>query len=474
MTLKHLFFYSILLAGSPTWLWAADKTTSINDQSLCPANSYSNFNYHAPPAFAIKSLTSTEITAIEVQNINGNTTKFSGDVLIERNLLRLKADKVEHNKDSNILQLQGNFHADTPNMALSANNGWLNIKTNEGEFKNSTFFLPENGLTGKSSLFRFTSDETTLLTDTEFSTCPPGKRDWHLDTASLELNQKTATGTATHAVFWVGKVPVFYFPWMQFPLGDERRSGILTPGIGTSSTNGLEISIPWYWNIAPNQDALFTARYLRNRGEMLATDYRYLTRNSRGNLQLDYINKDKLFLNEDGAPGDSRYLAHFDNRSRLSDKLNLSILVNDASDTQYLNDLSSSISLGNTTHLERNAKLTYASKVWDMGLMTQSFQTIDSTISIDNRPYRRLPQLTLKGKNELTEFEDSFLLGSLESEWVDFKHDSNTKAQGTRLHVYPKISLPIEGSSWFLKPSAGFMYTQYDLENSPNIQEDRS
>lgn len=467
MTLKQLLFYSILLISSPAELLAAKNTIPTDTLGLCPPNSYSSFNYNTPPAFSIETLEATEITAIQVQNINGNITKFSGDVLIERNLLRMKADTVEHNKDNNILQLQGDFHADTPNMALNANSGWLNIKTNEGEFQNSLFYLPENGLSGKSRLFRLTADKTTLLTDTQFSTCPPHKRDWHLDTASLELNQGTATGTAKHAVFWVGKVPIFYFPWMQFPLGDERRSGLLTPGLGTSSTNGLEVSVPWYWNIAPNQDALFTARYLRNRGEMLATDYRYLTRNSRGNLQFDYLNDDDIF-------GDSRYLAHYDHRSQFSNNLNLSVLINDASDTQYLNDLSSNISLGNTTHLERNAKLNYASKVWNMGLMTQSFQTIDSTITPENRPYRRLPQLTLNGKDELTELENGFLLGSLESEWVDFKHESNTRAQGTRLHVYPKLSLPIEGNSWFLKPSAGFMYTQYNLENSPNIQEGRS
>jgi len=480
MTLKHLFFYSTLLAISPNLLWGSENETSIDSLDLCPTSSYADFNYSSPPTFTGDALESTEINAIQVQNKNKNITSFSGNVLIERNLIRLQADKVDHNKANNLLTLHGNVHIDTLNMALNTNDGWLNIKTNEGEFENSLFFLPETKLTGKSTLFSFSTDKATILKNTQFSTCPTSQRDWHLGTSSLALDQHAKTGTAKHAVFWIGKVPVFYFPWIQFPLGDERRSGILTPGVGTSSTNGLALSIPWYWNIAPNQDALITASTLRNRGEIIATDYRYLTQNSHGNLKFDYINKDKLFLNEDGVLGDSRYLAHFDNSSRLSDRLNLSILVNDASDERYLNDLSSSISLGNTTHLERNAKLNYIGNIWNIGLMTQAFQTIDPNITLNNRPYQRLPQLTIKGRDEIIEIDNGILLGSLDSEWVSFKHENDTglnaRAQGSRLHIYPKLSLPMEGSAWFLKPSAGFMYTQYNLENngiSLNNQTDR-
>ncbi len=471
MTLKHLYFYSTLLAVTPTLLWGSEQSKAFGTADLCPTSNLSNFNYQSPPVFTENALESTEINAIQVQNMNQFITTFTGDVQIERHLLRLQADQVEHDKNTNTLQLQGNIHADTENMALSASDGWLNIQTNEGVFKDSLFYIPLTGLTGKSTTLSFSADKTTRLEDTQFSTCPPEKPDWHLDTASLELNQSTSTGTAKHAVFWVGKVPVFYFPWIQFPLGDERRSGFLTPGIGTSSTNGFEVSAPWYWNIAPNQDALFTASYLRNRGEMLATDYRYLTKSSNGNLKFDYINDDEIF-------GDSRYLAHFKNTSQLSKNLNFNLLINDASDTEYLNDLSSNIGIGNTTHLERNAKLNYASKVWTAGLVAQTFQTIDQSISINSRPYQRLPQITLKGKDELATMDNAYVLGTLDSEWVDFKHESDpnitgSPVQGSRLHIYPKLTLPIEGNAWFIKPSAGFMYTKYNIDNDQNNIQDR-
>jgi len=459
MTRKHFCLYSILFAIAPTLTWAAGQNHFAGVISSCPVNSYSDLMYKAPPLFSKDKLGATDISALEIQNTNKSVSTFSGKVLIEQHQLRLQADTASHNRQTQVLQLNGNIHADTKNMAMSANSGRMNLQTKEGEFLDSSYYLPATGLSGKTPYFSLSAENKTVLQDTQFSTCPPNKLDWYLNTSWLEFDQSTATGTAKHTVFWVGKVPIFYLPWIQFPLDNNRRSGFLIPRVGSSSASGFELSTPYYWNIAPNQDAIITPTYLSKRGAMLTTEYRYLTRSSNGNLDVEYLNKDKLY-------NDDRYLLHFNNKSKLSSNLNLNLLLNEASDPDYLNDLGSNISVTNATHLERNANLNYVNGPWTAALVAQTFQTIDQTITPENRPYKRLPQITLKGKEELIEMQNSYLLGSLNTEWVEFKHDSANKEQGSRFHIYPKLSLPIEGNAWFIKPAAGYIFTQYDTTDT--------
>jgi len=457
MTFKQHCFYSILFVTWPSLLWGSEAQNEQDFYRLCPVDS-EVYRYVAPPVFADEDVEETLISAEEVKNTAKSSSIFSGNVIIERHLLRLSADQVIHDSNAQRLELDGNVHADTADMSLNAESGWFNLDDNSGQLIGSEFFLPNSHLSGKAPLFSFTEGDKTVLLNTQFSSCPPNKPDWYLDTSWLELNQKTATGTAKHAVLWVEDIPVFYIPWIQFPLGEERRSGFLMPFMGTSNKNGFEVGTPWYWNIAPNQDAIITPSNLSFRGQMLTTNYRYLTASSQGTLDAEYLQKD------DKLDGLERYLISFKNSTQLSNSINLSLLANNASDTDYLDDFGSNIAISNTTHLERNARLSYQYEIWNAGLMAQTFQTIDSDIAKANRPYRRLPQLTLKGSDALFEFSDSYLLGTFDAEWVAFKHEDDNRVQGNRLHANPRISLPLQSNAWYLTPSLGMFHTEYDLD----------
>ncbi|EJS87139.1 LPS assembly outer membrane complex protein LptD, partial [Pasteurella multocida subsp. multocida str. Anand1_cattle] len=65
-----------------------------------------------------------------------------------------------------------------------------------------------------------------------------------------------------HARFKVHGVPIFYTPYLQLPIGDRRRSGLLLPNFGTSNRDGYFYEQPFYWNIAPNLDATMTPKYM--------------------------------------------------------------------------------------------------------------------------------------------------------------------------------------------------------------------
>lgn len=442
-----------LLTLWPALLWAETSESRYDQWQLCPSIFPAGHEYTPPEAFSEADKDATRISARQIENAAGNVSIFTGDVLIERDQLRLQADQVSYERDRQLLNINGNIHIDAGSMSISADQGWLNIENNSGAFSNSRYFLPQAHFRGNTPSLSFENNKQTLLIDSSYTSCPENREDWRLDTGYLELNHETQTGTAKHAVLWFKSVPILYTPYISFPLGEERRSGFLMPSFGTSGSSGFEMSIPWYWNIAPNHDALFTPHYMRKRGTQLITNYRYLTHSSKGELDVEYLDNDELLDLE-------RYLIKFQNHSDIGSDLDLDVLINDVSDIDYLNDMGSNINISNITHLERSAKFSYYAGPWRMNILGQSYETIDDTIAVDSRPYRRLPQLTLAGTDDV--FNDK-MTWSLSSQWVDFMHDSETKNTGQRFDVYPKISLPFGGHAWFMTPSIGWRLTQYDV-----------
>jgi LPS-assembly protein len=71
-------------------------------------------------------------------------------------------------------------------------------------------------------------------------------------------------------------VPILPVPALSFPLGDKRKSGVLPPTIGIDSRSGLEVTLPYYWNIAPNRDATLFPTLMTKRGIDLGAEFRYL------------------------------------------------------------------------------------------------------------------------------------------------------------------------------------------------------
>ncbi|MCW9015255.1 MAG: LPS assembly protein LptD [Gammaproteobacteria bacterium] len=456
-------FLFILLAW-PVLLRAETETNEKPSDPwlLCPQTTSGFHNYSPPPAFAEDKKDDTRISALQVENATGDITTFSGDVLIERSQLILEADTAIFDQPKQILDIAGHVRASAEYMMITGERGWFDIKNNIGELYNSQYFIVNSHFQGTTPRLSIEGKKQTLLVDSSFTSCPPEKLDWHLDTGLLKLDHETATGTAKHAVLWFKQAPIFYFPYISFPLGEERRSGFLMPSFGSSGSRGWELSTPWYWNIAPNQDAVLTPRYMNKRGSQLITDYRYLTHTSTGELAVEYLHNDTQLE-------DKRYLINYSNHSDLGSNIDFDVLLNAASDDDYLDDLGGSIELTNTTHLERNANLKYHTGPWTFNLLAQSYDTIDEQIALDRHPYRRLPQLQVTGSDYIA---NSDILFSLESEWVDFEHESTNQETGQRVHIHPKFSWPLVGNAWFITPSIGFMHTQYDLIDSSGTEID--
>ena len=446
---KYLFLLTIYPASST----AEVATSGQNNDLLCPKIEQSLKDYSPPESFSVDKQQETRISAQQVENMSGDTSKFTGDVQIDRHQLRLKADEIGYNRIGEQLTLNNNVHIDANNLSIDADSGWYDMTNNTGKFSNAHYQIINPYFQGDTPALIFESRQLTRLESSSFTSCPAGNRDWILKTGALELDSDNQTGTATNATIWFKGVPLFYTPYISFPLGEQRRSGFLMPNLGNSNRNGTEISIPWYWNIAPNQDMLLTPTSMVKRGVLLDTKYRYLSQNNKGNIDLQYLENDQVTDSE-------RYFIHVKHHTDIGKNLDFNLNAEDASDADYLYDFGGSQDSTSLSHLERTANLSYNQGPWKLKLAAQSFETIDDDITLDSRPYRRLPQLTLRGSDE---FSSTDLSWSVVSEWVDFEHESDTRTTGQRVDIYPKLSWPLLGNAWFFTPSIGYRYTSYDV-----------
>ncbi len=458
-----LFVTSVLFSTLISPHVLADTAAQHTGQSipitLCPVESETATKYTPPRAFAIENRENTEIAADATQSSTDGSITLVGNVVVERDLLRVTADQAAYNKPKNTLKFSGNVHIDTEALSLDAEAGAVNMGSadeqgsKQGEFTNIKFFIPDSNMKGSADIIHSGDDNRSTLNNAKITSCNLLDPDWIISADKIRLDHKDESGTANDVVIRFKNVPFMYTPFMAFPITDKRRSGLLFPAIGLSSSNGITLAVPWYWNIAPNQDAVITPRYMDKRGLELGGNYRYLTESTKGELQGQYLPNDNITQKD-------RYQVQYQQHSSILPNLAFDIDLQDISDPDYFNDFANNLNISSQTHLNRSATLNYNLSNWHMRALVQDILTIDESISISDRPYNRLPQLTFTGDSKIAH---SPLLFTLYSEYVDFLHQDDLKTTGSRLTVRPGLRLPLTGAAWFIDPAIKFSHTQYDV-----------
>jgi len=348
---------------------------------------------------------------------------------------------------------------------------WVNGQSAHYNFESESggFSLIDYGLTGSSANGSAESIEiigghTSLLHQMVYTTCPGDRPDWELSATKLDLQHDKGIGVARGAKLKFKGVPILYVPWFTFPIDDRRKSGFLYPSFANTNDNGFELGIPYYWNIAPNQDAIIEPRYITDRGLLLAGEYRFLTRKTNGFLDFDYLHDDK-------KASDRRYHYQFQHRAAPRKNWRTALALERVSDDQYFLDFGAGLFQTSRQFLRSSALINGAGRYWNFELMADDFQIIDESIRPENEPYRRVPRLAFWVDRPL--FRSGFSFG-LDSELVYFDRDIGTT--GARLDIYPKIYWEHFAAWGFFKPSMGYRYTTYDLDqvgSLPNNSPDR-
>ncbi len=449
------------------------NNNSINKLALCPNEDPAIIKHTTPRAFAIENRLNTEISADKLHVDVGSTITLHGNVIIERDRLRIKADQVNFNRQHDVLRLIGDVQIETTNIALIAADGTIRLDTEnrqdhtQGEFNKAKLLIAESGMKGKADTIeinqQINKSQTSTLHRAGITSCRLTDPDWLISAETIQLDHIDEYGTARNVVIRFKGVPFLYTPYIEFPTSDKRRTGFLFPELGTSTSRGVEIAVPWYWNIAPNHDLLITPRNMVRRGLQLGGEYRFLTPSSNGELTVAYLPNDDI-TQED------RYHLRYQQHTHFLPNLLLNINFQEISDAQYFNDFSNNLGSTSQTHLLRSATLAYDLNNWRMRALLQDIKIIDTSTPIRSRPYERIPQLTFNGD---TEIMHSPLLFTFDSEFVDFTHDDDTKITGSRLTLRPGLRLPLSGTAWFVEPAIKFSHTQYNVGTEDSAAQPR-
>ncbi|RUM94315.1 MAG: LPS-assembly protein LptD [Thiothrix sp.] len=394
----------------------------------------------------------SKVHADEVYTENNNTLRFSGSVSLQRDTELLHADEIMVEESPRRIQAEGNIKLRSTDFIFESDTAEFIDAQDLGRFGNVEYQLIPRHAWGTAKTVERKANIVTL-DDATYSTCNPGDQDWIIKAKTITLDQDKGMGTAKRASLSFKGLPFLYLPAASFPIDDQRLSGVLFPDIGNGDQTGLELSLPLYWNIAPQYDATLTPRIMSDRGIMFQNQFRYLGGKYAGKLTADYLNQDK-------ANDQNRYQYVLEHRSKLNDNWNLELDGSIVSDGDYFKDFSNSLDLSSITHLERRADLRYGSRYLNALIRTQAYQTVDETIPDDNRPYRRLPQVALQASRPLLNEHANL---SVESDITRFTH--KTLVEGMRLDISPRLGLNFQTPGSFLKPAVSWRYTHYDLDS---------
>jgi LPS-assembly protein len=330
-----------------------------------------------------------------------------------------------------------------------------------GSFTSPRYFIGENGATGTATELRFNGPGRYEASDASYTTCVAPRNDWYIRMDELEVDKGRMVGTGHGATLHFMGVPIAYTPWLEFPLSGERKSGFLTPVLGSSGLRGFDAATPYYLNLAPNYDATVTPRVMTKRGLQLGGQFRYLMASFEGGMEAEYLNNDHV-------TGTNRFAMawkHNQNLGALVPGLAGYWNLSKVSDDTYFADLSDRVSFTSLTTLPREGGFTYFNGPWQAILRVQSFQTLqDPTLPSVTPPYNRLPQL-------YGALQDTDWLGLTfggRAEYANFSRP--VQPTGDRVYAYPTVAWQRQGAAWNFVARTGIHVRHYDLNTAPTAE----
>ena len=404
------------------------------------------------------------ISADRMEGYANQETSASGNAELRQDNVSINADRLLYLYATDEVQASGSVRLARDGDRMNGTGLRLRVHDNIGQFDHADYEFSRPGRSGFAPVrVRGTADVIKLegkdryhLENATLTTCKPGNNDWYMQVGELDLDMTRNLGVARRGKLVFKDMPIVYVPWVDFPLHDQRKTGFVPPTIGSTGKSGVEVSAPYYVNLAPNRDLTIVPRELSKRGLQLAAQFRYVGLDYNGNASFEYLANDRV-------ANINRFATIIQHNQIFSSNLTGYVNINKVSDDNYFRDLSSRINITSQTTLPRDGMLTYNGGWWVATARAQRFQTLqDPTNPIPViEPYGRVPQFTLNATRQSVGGVDL----ALASEFVKFNH--STDVIGSRLTFYPSASLPLMVPGAYLTPKLGFHDTSYSLERTP-------
>ncbi len=378
---------------------------------------------------------------------------LDGNICIIQDDLRMTTPKLYYHQARQEFDSEGGVMLQNGAQRVSAAQAKFYSEDLSAELQQVDFFLQDSDMNGQASTM-FLQKHSSKLENLSFSTCSPKKRDWEILAKSAQLDHEEGEGTFKHVTLRFKDVPIFYLPWAKLPLNDDRRSGLLMPQVSFSDNTGLDLALPYYWNIAPQMDATLTPRYLQQHGMMLGVEFRYLSARSRGTFAGTY-------LPDDDRRNRDRGLIEYRHQTRFAQGWSFNGDLNHVTDSQYYEDFASSSFLTATPYLRSAVSVRGNGLNWRFFAGINDYQVLSQNISLADEPYQTLPEVNYDW------FKYDYLRQlnyGVSTELINFYREDSVGAW--RSDITPWVEKQWSNAWGFIKPKLQYRSTYYQFDDS--------
>ena len=388
-------------------------------------------------------------------------TVAEGHVEFRRGGLVLSADRVAYDMAQDLANARGHVRVEQDGAVYTGPELELRVQRLEGFFLEPTFEFSALGAGGRADRVDFLGPGRSSATNASYTSCPrdgPEEPAWVLQARRIELDMDANEGVAERAVLRFLGAPILGLPVLSFPLTDARKSGWLPPSVNVDNRSGVEVAVPYYWNIAPNRDATITPRVMTRRGLGLDTEFRYLEPRFEGGMLLQWLPNDQVAER-------SREALQWRHDGLLGGGVRYGLDLARVSDDDWWKDFPE-VGRGVTARLlplrlqaERSFELSGGTgEVYARALRWQVLQAEDSFI---DSPYERSPQVGARLGAQAGGWHYA-----LQAEFNRFTlpHDqeqSSGRTVGDRLHLVGSLRRPVREPGWWLVPGVSFNAASY-------------
>ena len=394
-------------------------------------------------------------------------TVLEGDAELRRGDTTIRSDRLEYYQPDDLAKARGNVHINRAGNTFDGPFLDLKVDAFEGFFLAPRYRFLRNDAYGEADRVDFLDDKRALIRNATYTTCqrrpgPSWLPDWILRAASIRIDNEEEVGHASNAVLSFFRVPILPVPELSFPLSDKRKSGVLPPTFGIDNLNGVEVSLPYYWNIAPNRDATFFPAIMSKRGVDLGGEFRYLEPTYVGTLRANYMPTDAL-RDRDRWGYAFTHVGSFSTRFAGLGPLGINLNLNRVSDDNYWRDFSRSTSSLTQRLLANDGALTWSRGNFSLSARALKWQTLQDVTSPIVPPYDRVPQIVARyARSNLPGGIDA----SVQADYTQFESDRTLTAQpnAKRAYALAQVSRPWQAPGWFITPKMQLHATNYQFD----------
>jgi LPS-assembly protein len=428
------------------------------------------------------------------ERITGRTnldTTIEGSAELRRGKTSLRADRVEYFQPDDLVKTRGNVR-----ISNAGNLFWgpaleLKIDTFEGTFKAPHYRFLSGG-NGQAAEIIFVGEKNFIANQATYTTCERDNEGswmpaWQMYGERFTFDFDREVGVATGTTLRFKNVPILHWPGsVSFPLSDKRKSGVMPPTFAVDTVSGVAVTVPYYFDIAPNRDATLTPTYAGNRGLNLAGEFRYLEPTYRGTLLASYLPSDQL-RNEDRWSFGYRHTGVLNTGVPRIGNIGLGLTLNRVSDDNYWRDFagfggsgstgsgldgSGLAGVGGTSLTQRllnnDLNLTWGQGFLTTGFRVQKWQTLQDIASPIVPPYDRLPQITARyGRSNVPLGGIDGVDWSVEGDFTSFSAANTTNftaINSQRAYTRAQISRPFIWPAGYITPKLQLHATSYQFD----------